>query len=156
MAQPHHAPAAPPSRPRQDPAYAFLAILGVPAGGLPDVTRQLERGLPYRALEEFQRRTALTVAEVSSLISVPVRTLIRRRGGGRLQPAQESDRLVRAARIFADAVRLFEGDDEAARAWLATPQLSLGGATPYEASRTDPGAREVERLIGRLAHGIPG
>jgi putative toxin-antitoxin system antitoxin component (TIGR02293 family) len=137
----------------RDPAYAYLAIIGIEAGGLSDVTRRIERGLPYRSLAAFQRRTALSVAEVASLIRLPARTLARRRGG-RLQSG-ESDRLVRAARIFAEAVGLFDGDEEAARAWLATPQLALAGKTPYAAARTDPGARAVEQLIGRLVHGVP-
>ena len=138
----------------RDPAYAFLALLGVEAGGFPAVARHIERGLPYRSLEEFQRHAALSVAEVAELISLPARTLARRRGG-RLQ-SEESDRLVRAARVFAQAVGLFEGDEEAARAWLSTPQLAFGGVTPYAATRSDPGAREVEQLIGRLSHGVPG
>ena len=154
MARPRTAPAASRPRPAPDPSYAFLAILGVHASGLAAVTKQLGQGLSYRSLEEFQRHAAMSVSEVSALINVPVRTLVRRRDEGRLRP-DESDRLVRAARVFVDAVALFEGDVEAARAWLATPQLGLGAATPYDASRTDPGAREVERLIGRLAHGIP-
>ena len=154
MAHSRRGPAA--SRPRAtpDPAYAFLAILGVHATGLAAVMKQLGQGLSYRSLEEFQRHAAMSVADVSSVINVPVRTLVRRRDEGRLRP-DESDRLVRAARVFVDAVALFEGDVEAARAWLATPQMGLGATTPYEASRTDPGAREVEHLIGRLAHGIP-
>ena len=135
------------------PEYAHLALLGIEAAGLPDVTRQIERGLPYRSLEEFQRRAALSVGEVAALIRLPARTLARRRGG-RLQP-EESDRLVRAARILAEAVGLFDGDEDAARAWLATPQLALAGATPFAAARTDPGARAVEQIIGRLLHGIP-
>jgi putative toxin-antitoxin system antitoxin component (TIGR02293 family) len=73
---------------------------------------------------------------------------------GRLQP-DESDRLVRAARIFAQAVGLFEGDEEAARRWLTSPQPALGGSTPWDYAATEIGAREVENLIGRLEHGIP-
>jgi putative toxin-antitoxin system antitoxin component (TIGR02293 family) len=141
------------SAPGRDPAYAYLALIGVEAAGLSDVTRQIERGLPYRSLEEFQRRAALSVGEVAALIRLPARTLARRRGG-RLQPG-ESDRLVRAARILAEAVGLFDGDEGAARAWLATPQLALAGATPFAAARTDPGARAVEQIIGRLLHGVP-
>jgi putative toxin-antitoxin system antitoxin component (TIGR02293 family) len=67
----------------------------------------------------------------------------------------ESDRLVRAARVFSQAVGLFEGDGNAARQWLTVPQPALGGSTPWEYAATDLGAREVEGLIGRLEHGIP-
>jgi putative toxin-antitoxin system antitoxin component (TIGR02293 family) len=38
--------------------------------------------------------------------------------------------------------------------WLKSPQKALGGKTPLEYSDTEPGAREVEDLLGRLEHGV--
>jgi putative toxin-antitoxin system antitoxin component (TIGR02293 family) len=70
-----------------------------------------------------------------------------------LQP-DESDRLLRVSRVFARAIELFEGDDRAARHWLSTPQRALGGAVPLTLAKTKVGAREVERLVGRLEHGV--
>ena len=55
----------------------------------------------------------------------------------------------------ARALELFEGDDEAARAWLLREQPALGGLRPLELAKSDVGAEEVEHLIGRLEHGIP-
>ena len=69
--------------------------------------------------------------------------------------AEESDRLVRIARIFSQSVNLFEGDIHAARNWLAAKQLALNDATPMDYASTEVGAHEVESLIGRLEHGIP-
>ena len=66
----------------------------------------------------------------------------------------ESDRLLRASRVFGRALELFEGDPEAARRWLGLPQPALGGATPLAFARTEAGAREVEDLVGRLEHGV--
>jgi putative toxin-antitoxin system antitoxin component (TIGR02293 family) len=51
-------------------------------------------------------------------------------------------------------VNLFEGDVPAAMTWLTTPRKALGGRPPLSYARTEPGAREVENLIGRLEHGI--
>ena len=73
---------------------------------------------------------------------------------GRLQP-EESDRLLRASRVFGRALELFEGDPEAARRWLDTPQAAIGGARPFDTIRTDIGAREVEFVIDRLEQGLP-
>jgi putative toxin-antitoxin system antitoxin component (TIGR02293 family) len=81
-------------------------------------------------------------------------TLRRRKLDGRLR-ADESDRLVRLARIFDQAFDLFAGNAEQARGWLTSSQPALHGATPLEYAATEIGAREVESLIGRLEHGIP-
>jgi putative toxin-antitoxin system antitoxin component (TIGR02293 family) len=78
--------------------------------------------------------------------------MARRRREGRLLPA-ESDRLLRAARVWGLALELFEGDADAARRWLAAPSRALGGKPPLEVARTEIGAREVEQLVGRLEHG---
>ena len=88
-----------------------------------------------------------------ALIDVPRRTLTRRKRDGRFLPS-ESDRLLRAARIFGQALALFEGDRDAAKDWLDTAQRALGGVSPLDLARTEAGAREVERLIGRLEHGV--
>ena len=81
-------------------------------------------------------------------------TIISKTNEGRLRP-DESDRLVRAARVFSLAVGLFDGDLEAARSWLTHPLPALSGSTPWDYAATEIGAREVENLIGRLEYGIP-
>ncbi len=43
---------------------------------------------------------------------------------------------------------------EDARAWLTSPVRALGGATPLQYASVEPGAREVERLLVRLEHGV--
>lgn len=114
----------------------------------------VSRGLPFEALRRFQRNVDLTLGELARLIHVQVRTLMRRKAEGRLQ-ADESDRLLRASRLFARAIALFEGDLDAARGWLSARQPGLGRETPLELARTEVGVRQVEALIGRLEHGIP-
>jgi putative toxin-antitoxin system antitoxin component (TIGR02293 family) len=134
-------------------AHAYAVLLGLDTFDTPHLLRALKHGLPYRALERFQHNSGLPVDVVIDLVDVPRRTLARRKREGRLSPA-ESDRLLRASRIFARALSLFEGDREAAAEWLTTPQPALGGAVPVALAGTDLGAREVETLAGRLEHGI--
>jgi putative toxin-antitoxin system antitoxin component (TIGR02293 family) len=57
------------------------------------------------------------------------------------------------ARLLSLAVVTLESDENA-RAWLASPQVGLGGAIPLEMARTEEGAREVEDLLGRIEHGV--
>jgi len=130
-----------------------LRLLGLATGSAKDLVAEVERGLPFSSLERFKAHTALSWEAICALVQLPMRTLTRRRAAGRLEPA-ESDRLVRAARLFHQAMELFEGDATPARAWLSRPQRGLGGAIPLDFARTETGAREVELLLGRLEHGI--
>jgi putative toxin-antitoxin system antitoxin component (TIGR02293 family) len=116
-------------------------------------TPQIDEGLPWQAFERFAENIGLRLTEVAELISLPQHMLARRKAEGRLQ-ADESERLLRLARIFARALELFDGDHDAATEWLTTRKIALGNAVPLERARTDIGAMEVDRLIGRLEHGI--
>ena len=66
---------------------------------------------------------------------------------------EESNRDARVARIYALAVETF-GDAAKAQHWLAKPLRQLGGRTAMQMLHTDSGAREVEVILGRIAHGI--
>jgi putative toxin-antitoxin system antitoxin component (TIGR02293 family) len=133
--------------------HAHVVLLGLNVFDSHDVLRAVNKGLPYRVLERLARNTGLPIDAILGLIDVPRRTLTRRKVEGRFLAA-ESDRLVRVARLFAQALALFEGDREGARGWLATSQPGLGRVAPLDIARTEVGAREVERLIARLEHGV--
>lgn len=134
--------------------YFYVALLGLRNYKPFKIYIQLRQGLPYSAFKRFQRNTRLSSAAIAELIQLPTRTMARRKEAGRLQP-DESDRLLRVARVFGRALELFEGDPDAARHWLSSKQRLLGNLVPLELAGTDVGALEVEHLIGRLEHGIP-
>ena len=136
-----------------DPGPTYAELLGLRTTAPLQVAERVREGLHYTAFERFRRHAAVSAGELATLVRIPARTLARRKTTGRLEP-EESDRLVRLARVFAHALALFEGNAEATRRWLATPLDVLGGAAPLRTATTDPGAREVEALIGRLEHGI--
>lgn len=127
--------------------------LGISTGETIRIVRQVRAGFPFSRLLRFEKVTGLPREEIARFAAIPQRTLTRRQSEGRLNP-EESDRLLRASRIFDLAVDLFEGDVIAARRWLRTPQRGLGGEVPQEFASTEVGAREVEDLIGRLQHGV--
>lgn len=110
-------------------------------------------GFSFKTLEIFSSESNLPVAEIATLIELPQRTLARRKVVGRLS-SEESERLLRLSRIFEKAVALFEGNVDAAVAWLRRPKRALGDKSPLTYSRTEVGARQVEDLIGALEHGI--
>lgn len=135
-------------------AHLYVTLLGLKTYDALRLLREVEGGLSFSSLERFHRNTAFSMQQLIDLVQIRPRTLIRRKEEGKLHP-DESDRLLRASRTFGRALALFEGDAEAARMWLETPQPALAGATPLSIAKTDVGAREVETLIGRLEHGIP-
>jgi len=134
-------------------AYDYASFLGLKTRDWPELVEHIERGLPYSALGHLQRSAGLTFEELLQWIQIAPRTLARRKAQGRLLP-EESDRLLRAARIFGRALELYDGNRAAALQWLMSKPRALGGATPIEISRTEIGAREVENLIGRIEHGV--
>jgi putative toxin-antitoxin system antitoxin component (TIGR02293 family) len=132
---------------------AYVALLGLHAYETPALQKKIEHGLAYAALNRILRLMALPGQTLADLLFIPPRTLQRRKASGRLEP-DESDRLLRLARVYGKAIELFEGDNPAALQWLHAPLTALGGASPLAMSRTEPGSQEVERLITRLEHGV--
>ncbi len=122
--------------------------LGLRGTTTPQLIEQLEVGLSFEALRALESNSGLNLLALAT-----ERTLARRRSAGRLAP-EESERLLRVSNIFERAVELFEGDADAAVLWLTTPKKALNGQEPLQYSRTEPGAREVEYLIGRVEHGV--
>lgn len=112
----------------------------------------IERGFPFAALDRLRAALGLDPGQLSVVLGVPMRTLARRKAKRRLAPA-ESDRAYRLARLFAQASATL-GSEDKARGWLTRPNRALGRRTPLELAGTDAGAREVERALGRIEHGV--
>jgi putative toxin-antitoxin system antitoxin component (TIGR02293 family) len=115
--------------------------------------KRLDDGISYAAFERLKRKLGVSSKELGDATLITQRTLARRKKAGRLNP-DESDRLVRVARVFSRAIELFEGDSEGAQEWIVRPNRAFGGVSPFEMARTEIGAREVENLIGRIEHGV--
>jgi len=133
--------------------HAYASLLGLKTYDTARLHHRVKEGLSFAALERLRRTMDLPAHTIAAVLHIPLRTLQRRKDEGRLR-ADESDRLVRLARLFGAAIQLFEGDAASARAWLESPLAALGGSTPLDLAQTEPGAGEVETLIGRLEHGV--
>jgi putative toxin-antitoxin system antitoxin component (TIGR02293 family) len=134
-------------------AQARARTLGLKTAKADELIREIDRGLPFRALQNFETASGVESAVIVSVMGIPDRTLARRKAAGRLSP-EESERLLRISTIFDKTVDLFEGNVQSAVSWLTAPKKALGGESPLRYSRTEIGAREVENLIGRLEHGV--
>ena len=128
-----------------------VAIIGGAVGPGMDMVKLIRRGLPVGAVQFVLDSGRLTLAELDQIV-LPRKTLANRRRIGSLTPEQ-SDRLIRVARVLAAAEETF-GNQEKAGAWLRRPTRALGGECPLHLLDTDEGAREVTALLGRIGHGI--
>ena len=126
-------------------------VVGGDVGAGMDLVRLVRRGLPVGAVQFVLDSGRLSLAELDRIV-LPRKTLTNRRKLGTLTPEQ-SDRLVRVARMLAVAEETF-GSREKAAVWLRRPTTVLGGEYPLQLLDTDEGAREVETLLGRIAHGV--
>lgn len=127
-----------------------VSVVGAGADPM-DLVRLVRRGLPVGAVQFVLDSGRLTAAELDQVV-LPRKTLANRRKLGTLTPEQ-SDRLVRVARLLATAEETFGSQDKAG-IWLRRPTTVFGGERPLDLLDTDEGAREVETLLGRISHGI--
>jgi len=109
-------------------------------------------GLPYQSLEAIASRYGISSSELLRILRLPPRTLARRKKAGLLS-ADESDRLARLGRIGGLAEEVLGNPARAGR-WLREPNPALGDTPPLRWLDTDVGAKEVEQLLSRIAHGV--
>ena len=123
------------------------------SAGDSDLVARLEEGIPALDMVAFGREMGFTAVELARLVQIPSRTYARRVAGkARLKP-DEGERAVRIMRLYDRATRVF-GTNERTRLWLNRPLRVLGGRTPLDFARTEPGAREVEAVLGRFEEGV--
>lgn len=117
------------------------------------LVRILEQGLPVGTLDRVSRAVAPADARFKHRI-VPRATLARRRTGEEERlSSEESGRLARVAGLWAMAMDVWGGEEDA-RAFLFRPHPLLEGRTPIDlVLGSDLGARLVEDILGRLRHG---
>ncbi len=126
-----------------------------------EVTSELElaevvrAGLPSSALDFVLAELAKSAGSQAAVYSVVgrARTLQRKRTEHTDLSLDESDRLARLARLLVRAEEAL-GDDEKARRWLSRPNRALGGHAPLTLLDSDAGALAVERVLGRIEHGV--
>ena len=133
--------------------HEYLSLLGLRSFDTAALIKRLEEGISFAAFERLKRSLNVSSRELADAALITQRTLARRKKAGRMQP-DESDRLVRLARVVSRAIELYGGDSEGAQRWMMRPNRALGGVSPFEMARTEVGAGEVERLIHQIEHGV--
>ena len=112
----------------------------------------VKAGLPVMELEVLQASLGLPMDKLVPKLGMSKATFHRRKIQGRLG-REESDHVLRFARLMGKATEVFESEQNALL-WLASAQIGLGGATPLDYAETEVGSREVEDLLGRIEYGV--
>ncbi|MGH7824441.1 MAG: type II RES/Xre toxin-antitoxin system antitoxin [Candidatus Binatia bacterium] len=118
---------------------------------LDELRETVKAGLPYASFEALIVKFGLAREEAAAVLNLPQRTIARRKKQQKLQ-ADESDRLLRLARVSAQATVTL-GSEEKAAQWLRRRNRALDNQPPLDLIDSDIGARQVEEILGRIEHG---
>jgi putative toxin-antitoxin system antitoxin component (TIGR02293 family) len=116
------------------------------------VASAIESGVSTKAVEDVID-SGIVEPEVLYEFVVPRRTLAHRKAKNQRLTSEESDRLARVLRVYARSEDAL-GDSDRAFRWLRKPNRALEGKTPLELLSSEAGARAVEKVLGRLEHGV--
>lgn len=117
-----------------------------------EVDKKIRQGLPYSVAEKLEAYLAINAQELSKVLIIPHRTLLRRKKTKRFL-LDESDRVYRLARVVALADEIL-GTKEEAKQWLKRPNPALRNQSPLHFLETAAGTEEVTNLLHRFAHGV--
>lgn len=117
-----------------------------------DLADLIHDGFPVASVDAVLESGLLQPDELYELV-VPRRTLAHRKDRqGTLSPDQ-SDRLARVVRMLTRAEEAL-GDRAKATRWMRKENRALGGRRPIDLLESDAGTRMVERVLGRIEHGV--
>jgi len=114
--------------------------------------RDIERGIPLSALNEFSAYSNIPLKELLEVV-IPPRTLKHRRQRQEPLNLDESDRLARVARMYELAVKVY-GDREGGRSWLTSSMRRFDGRTALSMLRTETGEQAVQEFLIQIDEGM--
>jgi putative toxin-antitoxin system antitoxin component (TIGR02293 family) len=117
----------------------------------PFVHDEIVRGIAAKRVQDLIDRGVLGAKQVYRVI--PERTFNRRLAKRETLKPSEADAIGRLLRVTETAEKTL-GDAAFARKWLSLPNPALKNRIPIELAETDAGAREVETILTRIAHGV--
>jgi putative toxin-antitoxin system antitoxin component (TIGR02293 family) len=129
-----------------------IELIGTkPASSASPVIEFTQRSVHVSSVEHLGKRLGVDSSTLLDLMGIPGRTRARRRNEGFFK-ADEADRLLRIARVFAEAIRVF-GSEEKAALWLKTPSPLFENTSPLSWLDSDGGAHAVSQEIVRIDFG---
>lgn len=112
----------------------------------------IRAGLPAGAFEVTARALLLSVDELAAKLGISPRTIRDQRKRKVRLSSENTEKLVRIARIQRLGRSIFSTDGAVAE-WLRAPAPALNGIKPIDLVDTDTGAREIEAVLHGMAYG---
>ena len=125
--------------------------LGISPKSELDLAEIAEKGLSTGSIARLKAE-GLTFSEISALVISP-RTLKHRKARGEVLSHEETDRVLRVARIVALAENVF-GNREKALSWLRSKDDRLHDRAPLSMLHTEAGGRVVENMLWQIDEGV--
>jgi putative toxin-antitoxin system antitoxin component (TIGR02293 family) len=137
--------------PRAGRAAAFRSLVATHTSPAAKIAA-IRAGVRARLVDDMVAYLDVPKNVIFGLLHTPESTAHRLIKDDRKLDAAASERVVRVAEFTRIAEESF-GGREAARRWLKTANLALGGATPLSMLDTEPGAAEVRRILASINYG---
>jgi putative toxin-antitoxin system antitoxin component (TIGR02293 family) len=128
-----------------------LIAIPVPAQPFAYDWRDIERGLPLSALDEFSAYSGIPMKELLEVV-IPPRTLKHRRQRNEALNLDESDRLARVAKMYELAIKVYR-DRSDGREWLSSAMRRFDGKTALSMLRTEAGEHAVRDFLIQIDEG---
>ena len=114
--------------------------------------KAIHQGVPATTLKTMAQYLGLPGIELAKSLRIEPRTLRNRVAAGKLNAA-ESEKSLRLARVIAKCRQVVVNEDKA-KAWVVSPNVSLGGKRPIDLLETDVGAEQVQNVLQAIEWGI--
>jgi putative toxin-antitoxin system antitoxin component (TIGR02293 family) len=131
------------------PSYTAFQVAEMPFN---KAAKLIRTGLPASAFDDAAKVLSVTVDELAAKLGISPRTIRDQRKRSVRLSRDNSEKLVRIARVQRLARKIFT-TDEAVSEWLGLAAPALDGAAPVDLLDTDTGAREVEAVLQGIAYG---
>lgn len=128
---------------------------GLPWSGISTTSERIalaRKGITMRYLKKLADLLDLNLLDLSKILHISIRTLQRYAEDKLLEP-DVSSKVIRLAELERRGLDIF-GDAHSFSLWLKEEVLALDGARPIDFLDTPFGFDLINRLLGRIEHGI--
>lgn len=126
-------------------------LMGIDTRDHAEAVKYIRNGVLAKDVLKLQKAFNVPINSFGHTVGISVKTITGKKEA-KLKKDQ-SERVLRFAGLFDHATEVF-ANIKLIQEWFITPNRCLGGETPLQYADTEPGAQEVDDLLGRLKHGV--
>lgn len=127
-------------------------VLGQNINSQMDLFELTKKGLTKKALVNLAQYMHLSLASMTTILSITERTLQRKKDSDKFS-SFISDQILQLADVYIKGEEVF-GTREQVSIWLTKPNKALGYKKPTELLSSSYGVQMVHDVLGRIEHGV--